>query len=134
MENTHITIRIPASLLDEIDREARESERSRAWVIRGRLHGWSGVNGVEGKVAKGIERGRRTHKPALSDVRKTEKSEKRLRKVHAVRSELASGGESQSQPKVEPGTISVECLLPGHTCFKNGDRWFCMTCFNMGQQ
>ena len=87
-----------------------------------------GDAGVDGEAEAGDNARRGVGVAAVSDVRVAAKPAKRLRAVQPVRGELAGGRGSDQKPKTEPGAVSIKCVLPGHTCFKNGDGWYCMTC------
>ena len=51
-----------------------------------------------------------------------------LHPVQPLRVELASGGGRVKESAVEQGAVPVKCVQPGHTVFKNGAGWYCMTC------
>lgn len=137
MSNTTlISLRIPTDLLKVVDDEAKAAMRSRAQMIVWRLRRGYGdetgrIDGVDGETAEGSAGGRGTEGPAVPDVRKAAKPAKRLHPVHALRDELAGGGRPVQEREVEPGTVSVKCVQPGHKPVQTGNGWWCMTCYRL---
>lgn len=69
-----------------------------------------GNAGIDRKAEKGISRGRGTRKSSVPVLQATEKPEKHVRTVHALRNELAAGGDASD---VERETVSGSQSLSG---------------------
>lgn len=119
MKNTreHITIRIPKELLSEIDVEAARLDRSRAWVVLGRLNGNRNDDIRAAGRGETISPKRSGNRTAMPKVWKSESDEKLLHPMQPLRPELGERNECVPASSHE-----------GHRTFIAGTQHWCSTC------
>lgn len=120
----HVTLRLPVSLVEEIDLQAKAEMRSRSQVILRRLYG---VEGVDADDSRG-EVERSGDGAAVPILPKAKGKAKRLHKVQPVRDKLARRRGFDQKPVVEQGAVPRVEAHEGHRVLPYAHKKWCSDC------